>query len=151
MVDTSRDIAPALARSTASWPAARHPAGARRAQRRRSTGASTRHARSGQPALCGLDPEPDKLPESLRRPPPAEAVLAFNREIIAATSDLVVAYKPNLAFYEALGPAGLETLRQTVRLVPPACSPSATPSGGTSPTPCASTPRRCSRSTASTP
>ncbi|HEX2515959.1 MAG TPA: orotidine-5'-phosphate decarboxylase [Chloroflexota bacterium] len=70
--------------------------------------------------LCvGLDPEPEKLPEALRRLPPAEAVLAFNREIIAATSDLVVAYKPNLAFYEALGPAGLETLRQTVRLVPP--------------------------------
>lgn len=69
--------------------------------------------------LCvGLDPEPAKLPQSLRGLPAAEAALTFNRQIIEATCDLVAAYKPNLAFYEAMGPAGLETLRQTLALVP---------------------------------
>ena len=75
---------------------------------------------SRESLLCvGLDPEVEKLPEALRRLPPQEAIVAFNREIIAATAEHVVAYKPNLAFYEALGPAGLEALRQTVRAIPP--------------------------------
>ena len=70
--------------------------------------------------LCvGLDPEVEKLPEALRRLPPEAAILAFNREIIAATAEHAVAYKPNLAFYEALGPAGLEALRQTLRAISP--------------------------------
>lgn len=69
--------------------------------------------------LCiGLDPELGRLPERLRSLAPEEAVLTFNRHIIESTADLVVAYKPNLAFYESLGPAGLEALRQTVRLIP---------------------------------
>ena len=45
----------------------------------------------------------EKLPLSLRDLAPADAIVAFNRAIIEATADLVVAYKPNLAFYEALG------------------------------------------------
>lgn len=45
-------------------------------------------------------------------------MLAFNRELIDATCDLVAAYKPNLAFYEALGPAGMEAFRATVAHVP---------------------------------
>jgi orotidine-5'-phosphate decarboxylase len=69
--------------------------------------------------LCiGLDPELEKLPLHLRALPPAEAVVAFNREIISATADVVACYKPNLAFYEALGPIGLEALRRTLELVP---------------------------------
>ncbi len=61
--------------------------------------------------LCvGLDPDPSLLPE--------KDVLAFNRAIIEATADLVCAYKPNLAFYEALGPAGLEVLQRTVEAIP---------------------------------
>jgi orotidine-5'-phosphate decarboxylase len=69
--------------------------------------------------LCiGLDPEPEKLPDHLRALPPPEAVVAFNREIIAATADLVAGYKPNLAFYEALGPPGMEALRRTVASIP---------------------------------
>ena len=39
---------------------------------------------------------------------------AFNRAIVDATKDLVCAYKPNIAFYEALGLEGLEALRDTV-------------------------------------
>src|SRR5439155_5694231 len=66
----------------------------------------------------GLDPEYEKLHLHLRALPPAEAIVTFNREIVGATADLVAAYKPNLAFYEALGPAGLEALRQTVEMIP---------------------------------
>ena len=70
--------------------------------------------------LCvGLDPEPERLPAHLRSLPAADAIVAFNREIIAATANQVACYKPNLAFYEALGPAGLEALLRTVELVPP--------------------------------
>ena len=61
--------------------------------------------------LCvGLDPDPARMPVS--------DVAAFNRAIIEATADLVCAYKPNLAFYEALGPVGLDALRQTLDAVP---------------------------------
>ena len=64
-----------------------------------------------QSLLCvGLDPD--------LRLMPIEDVFEFNREIIDATSDLVCCYKPNLAFYEALGPRGLDSLRRTVQYVP---------------------------------
>ena len=76
-------------------------------------------SRKNESILCvGLDPEPHRLPEHLRGLPAHEAILAFNKELIDATCDLVAAYKPNLAFYEALGPEGMETLRATVRHVP---------------------------------
>ena len=67
--------------------------------------------------LCiGLDPELNRLPAHLPRS--AEGVVRFNREIVEATSDLVSSYKPNLAFYEALGPPGLDALKKTVDLIP---------------------------------
>jgi orotidine-5'-phosphate decarboxylase len=67
--------------------------------------------------LCvGLDTDPERVPEHLLGEP--DPVLAFNRAIIAATADLCVAYKPNTAFYEALGPAGWETLRGTRAAIP---------------------------------
>jgi len=44
--------------------------------------------------------------------------LAFNRAIVEATSDLVCAYKPNIAFYEAMGERGWRILRGTIRAVP---------------------------------
>lgn len=70
--------------------------------------------------LCvGLDPDLERLPAHLLEGrSPAEAVLEFNRQIIEATCDLVSAYKFNLAFYEALGPEGLEALKRSVELVP---------------------------------
>jgi orotidine-5'-phosphate decarboxylase len=62
--------------------------------------------------LCvGLDPDPALMP--------VDDVFEFNRAIIDATSDLVCAYKPNLAFYEALGLPGLEALEKTLRHIPP--------------------------------
>jgi orotidine-5'-phosphate decarboxylase len=59
----------------------------------------------------GLDPDPNRMPEGI-------GVSEFNRAIIDATADLVCAYKPNLAFYEALGDKGLQALRQTLRHLP---------------------------------
>ena len=62
--------------------------------------------------LCvGLDPNP-------RLMPPGVTVTQFNRAIIDATRDLVCAYKPNLAFYEADGLEGLRALEETLALMP---------------------------------
>ncbi len=79
-----------------------------------------RHAaRRNTSWLCiGLDSEFAKLPPFLRERHGAHALLEFNRAIIEATSDLVCAYKPNLAFYEMLGPVGLEILHRTRELIP---------------------------------
>ena len=61
--------------------------------------------------LCiGLDPDPSMMPVT--------NVLDFNRSVIEATADLVCAYKPNLAFYEALGPLGNEVLARTIDSIP---------------------------------
>ncbi|MBL7776534.1 MAG: orotidine-5'-phosphate decarboxylase [Saprospiraceae bacterium] len=66
--------------------------------------------------LCvGLDTAPDKLPRHLQNQP--DAVFEFNRQIIDATRDLCVAYKPNLAFYEARGAAGWRDFERTVEYI----------------------------------
>jgi orotidine-5'-phosphate decarboxylase len=66
----------------------------------------------------GLDSDYQRLPEAVKRTGSIEdAVFTFNREIIDATHDLVCAYKPNAAFYEALGDAGLRALMRTVRYI----------------------------------
>lgn len=62
--------------------------------------------------LCiGLDTDLEKIPEHLRDM--EDPMFEFNKQIIDATRDLCVAYKPNTAFYEAMGAAGWETLRKT--------------------------------------
>ena len=66
----------------------------------------------------GLDVEPDRLPAGIGGGDVVQAVVEFNRRIVDATADLVAAYKPNLAFYEALGPPGLEALLRTRELIP---------------------------------
>ena len=71
-------------------------------------------ARTNGSLLCiGLDPDPELMPAGM-------GVLEFNRAIVDATSDLVCAYKPNLAFYEALGTTGLSALEKTVTYIPDA-------------------------------
>jgi orotidine-5'-phosphate decarboxylase len=68
--------------------------------------------------LCvGLDPEPERLPAPLAHRPSAEALLAFNTALVDATADLVCAYKPNSAFYEAHGPDGLQALQRTITYI----------------------------------
>ncbi len=62
--------------------------------------------------LCiGLDPDPKRIPTGI-------SIADFNREIIEHTSDLVCAYKPNFAFYEALGIEGLTILQKTIEYIP---------------------------------
>jgi len=56
----------------------------------------------------GLDTDLEKLPPSCKG-----RAFTFNQAIIDATNDLVCAYKPNIAFYEAQGIKGLKALKQT--------------------------------------
>lgn len=66
--------------------------------------------------LCvGLDTELKKIPAHLTSR--EDPVFDFNCRIIDATRDLCVAYKPNLAFYESLGPSGWHTLQKTVEYI----------------------------------
>ena len=63
--------------------------------------------------LCvGLDSEINKLPTCVLGDP--DPVFSFNRRIIDATAPYTVAYKPNLAFYEACGIEGMKSLERTV-------------------------------------
>jgi orotidine-5'-phosphate decarboxylase len=54
---------------------------------------------SGSLVCVGLDPDPAKLPRDLG----ADPLYAFNRRIVDATADIAAAYKPQIAFYSALG------------------------------------------------
>jgi len=68
-------------------------------------------SRKNESLLCiGLDPNPELMPKV--------GILEFNKAIIASTRDLVCAYKPNLAFYEALGIEGLIILEKTITYIP---------------------------------
>ena len=67
--------------------------------------------------LCvGLDVNPARIPPHLMKGD--DPIYRFNRSIIDATADLVLAYKPNLAFYEALGVEGWGILQRTLDYVP---------------------------------
>lgn len=66
--------------------------------------------------LCvGLDTDIKKIPEYLMET--SDPVFSFNKEIIDATAEFTVAYKPNLAFYESLGSKGWESLEKTVMYI----------------------------------
>ena len=68
-------------------------------------------SRKNRSWLCiGLDPDPGFMPPI--------GVSEFNKAIIQATCDLVCAYKPNLAFYEALGTEGFAILEKTIGHIP---------------------------------
>src|SRR5690606_27081643 len=63
--------------------------------------------------LCiGLDADRSKIPAHILEQP--DPLFAFNKAIIDATADLVCAYKPNSAFYEAEGPDGIRQLKMTI-------------------------------------
>lgn len=66
--------------------------------------------------LCiGLDTDVLRIPSFLKEA--TDPVFAFNKEIIDATQDLCVAYKPNLAFYESRGASGWLSLEKTVNYI----------------------------------
>lgn len=73
--------------------------------------------RTKESFLCvGLDTDIERIPSHLRRE--KDPIFEFNKQIIDATAPYCVAYKPNLAFYEAMGPRGLESLERTVEYIP---------------------------------
>lgn len=67
--------------------------------------------RNGSRLCIGLDPDITTTP--------VEEIAARNRRVIEATADLVCCYKPNIAFYEARGAAGMAALRATLTAIPP--------------------------------
>ena len=72
----------------------------------------TAASRKNESLVCvGLDPDPALMP--------IDGVLEFNKAIIDATADLVCCYKPNVAFYEALGFDGLQALKGTLEYIKP--------------------------------
>jgi len=77
----------------------------------------TKAQKKNNSLICvGLDSDIDLLPEHLQDS--SDPVFEFNKAIIDATSSACCAYKPNLAFYESLGPRGLETLKKTIMHIP---------------------------------
>ncbi|WP_259067666.1 orotidine-5'-phosphate decarboxylase [Mucilaginibacter sp. X4EP1] len=70
--------------------------------------------------LCvGLDPDIEKIPSFLKEYP--DPVFEFNKQIIDATRDLCVSYKPNAAFYESRGIKGWQSLIDTWKHLPKEC------------------------------
>ncbi len=66
--------------------------------------------------LCiGLDTDIKKIPPHLLDT--EDPVFEFNKQIIDATHDIAAAYKPNIAFYESIGPKGWVSLRKTVNYI----------------------------------
>ncbi len=70
-----------------------------------------------QSFLCiGLDTDIALIPKHLLQY--ADPVLEFNKQIIEATKDICISYKPNTAFYETEGSKGWETLKKTFEYIP---------------------------------
>ena len=66
--------------------------------------------------LCvGLDTDLEKIPEHLKNT--EDPLLDFNKKVVDATVPYTVAYKPNIAFYEALGSYGISTLKETISYI----------------------------------
>lgn len=70
-----------------------------------------------QSYLCvGLDTDIKKIPKHLLKF--EDPIFEFNKQIIEATQDLCVAYKPNIAFYESMGSQGWQSLEKSLELIP---------------------------------
>lgn len=69
-----------------------------------------------QSFLCvGLDTDISKIPVFLKSE--KDAVFTFNKSIVDSTAAYSIAYKPNLAFYEAMGLTGWQSLEKTVNYI----------------------------------
>ena len=67
-----------------------------------------------QSLLCvGLDTDPQKIPPHLLET--EDPIFEFNKAVIEATHEFAVAYKPNIAFYEAEGLKGWKSLEKTIK------------------------------------
>lgn len=78
---------------------------------------AARTAVTGTVLCVGVDPDPEALPDGF--PATLGGVEAFSRLIIEATLPYAAAIKPNLAFFEAHGSAGIAVLERLRALVPP--------------------------------
>lgn len=77
----------------------------------------TNISRKNNSLLCiGLDTDLEKIPKFLLKD--HDPFFSFNQKIIESTGDLVCAYKPNIAFYEAYGPKGWQALKKTCEAIP---------------------------------
>ncbi|HIH96017.1 MAG TPA: orotidine-5'-phosphate decarboxylase [Thermoplasmata archaeon] len=75
--------------------------------------------RNNSLVCVGLDLDFERIPLFLKESyPKLESLYKFAKSIIDATSDLVCSYKPNIAFYEALGKKGLELLNKIIDYIP---------------------------------
>ena len=75
------------------------------------------HIKQKKSFLCvGLDTDIQKIPSHLLSL--EDPVFEFNKQIIDATKDLCVAYKPNIAFYESMGARGWDSLQKTLDYIP---------------------------------
>jgi orotidine-5'-phosphate decarboxylase len=67
--------------------------------------------------LCiGLDTDIKKIPTHLLEL--EDPIFEFNKQIIDATKEFCVAYKPNIAFYESMGVSGWNSLQKTLDYIP---------------------------------
>ena len=75
---------------------------------------------SGSLLCVGLDPNLEKIPARVRNmfDTEAESMAYFCKMVIDYTLESACAYKPNLAFFEALGPAGLSVFKEVVDHIP---------------------------------
>ncbi|MCI0496960.1 MAG: orotidine-5'-phosphate decarboxylase [Thermoplasmata archaeon] len=71
---------------------------------------------SGSLLCVGLDPDPDHLPAVVPRTP--EGVLEFCLRTVEATREHAAAFKPNAAFFEAMGHEGVWVLEEVRRAIP---------------------------------
>ena len=72
--------------------------------------------RSKKTFLCvGLDPDVEKMPKHILDE--EDPIFEFNREIIDATAEHCIGFKPNNAFYEAYGLSGIESLEKTIKYI----------------------------------
>lgn len=66
--------------------------------------------------LCvGLDPDVDKIPKFLLEED--DPIFVFCRDIVDATADHCVAFKPNTAFFEAYGLSGISSMEKTIKYI----------------------------------
>ncbi len=65
--------------------------------------------------VAGLDPIPSMLPGEFKELPEAEAVLRFCRGVLEAVEPHVAAVKPQAAYFERLGPAGMTVYAELIK------------------------------------
>src|SRR5271167_3635767 len=66
-------------------------------------------------SIVGLDPRIDQMPRFIQRSDVCAAITEFHEIVLEAVADLVPAVKPQLAFFEQYGVAGMQAFENTVR------------------------------------